>query len=359
MKRIFLKLIVFSCLVLSASCSPKTESTSKTDNTLLKNYKYGIILSSQQMGSKLQLYKKDGNLLDSINLKVSGVDENGSAYLNGPQYTNGKWYIGVASDAKSQDFILEIDPSTLDVKEIPANVGEHYQYTGYTVDQDFLYTFYSTPDKGAHIIKTRISDNEILNQTYINNTILHHLIPNDDDLILISDSDVMEKPGIYIRIVDKETMKVVNEFKSEDYSFVRDAVLENNKLYMVPFLDKNESISNKLLIFDLIKNNWNVVQLPFNNIRYLNVFNNKLYIIEQDTDSKSHSMAIMNLKNPEVEEIIEYDYVAREVIFEKDAMISSSDNKVYIYNLKTLDLMSEFDIKKSDDLMFGSLLVKP
>jgi hypothetical protein len=358
MMKIFLHLIVFSSLVLSVSCTPKNEVTSKNDSTKINNYKYVTILSSQQTDAKLQMYDKNGNLLDSKKLKVNGVDENGSAYLNGPQYTNGKWYLGVASDSKCQDFILELDPSTLDVKQFPANIGDQYQYTGYTVDKDILYTFYSTT-KGTHIVKSRISDSKILTQTNIENTILLHLIPKDNYLILISDSGVLEKPELHIRIIDKETLKIVKEFKKEDYSFVRDVVLDNNKIYMVPFLDKNEPIAKQLLIFDLIKERWDIVQLPFNNSRYLNIVNNKLYISEQNTATNSHSMAIMNLENREIEEIINYDYVAREVIFDKDAMITCSDNKVYVYNLKTLDLMDEFDIKNSDDLMFGSLLVKP
>ncbi len=94
--------VMFAGFVLAGGCDQKSARAS------VEKYKYAVILSMQQGGSLLQLYDADGNFLDNKRLKASGVDENGSAYLNGPQYENGKWYIGVASDAKSQDFVLEL-----------------------------------------------------------------------------------------------------------------------------------------------------------------------------------------------------------------------------------------------------------
>jgi len=70
-------------------------------------------------------------------------------------------------------------------------------------------------------------------------------------------------------------------------------------------------------------------------------------------------MAIMNLKTNEIEDTVTFDYKAREVLFDKDTMVSGSDEKVYIYDLKTLKLKKEFAIKNADDWMFGSLLVRP
>lgn len=345
--------VMFAGFVLAGGCDQKSARAP------VEKYKYAVILSMKQGGSLLQLYDADGNFLDSKRLKASGVDENGSAYLNGPQYENGKWYIGVASDAKSQDFVLELDPETLNVKDVPANVGNRYQYTGYAVDGDRLYAFYSTPDRGAHIIKSSLSSGKMAKQTEIRHNILYHIIPNHGSLIFLSDSDDPQDPGMYLRIVDGDSLKIEKEFKNPDYLFPRDVLLIHDKLYMVPLLDASERETNQLLIFDLKNENWETVRLPFQNARYLRSADHKLYIFEENTDADHHTMAIMNLKTNEIEDTVTFDYEAKEVLIDKDTMVSGSDGKVYIYDLKTLKLKKAFAIKNADDWMFGSLLVRP
>lgn len=349
-KQLFFGFLVISLLAV-AGC------TKKIDDKSADKYKYAVILSEQLRNGVLQLYDADGNYLESKKLEASGIDENGSAYLNGPQFLNEKWYIGVSSDYKMQDFILELDPKTLETKEIPANIGEQYQYTGFAVEEDYLYTFYSTPVKGSHIIKSKLSNGEKVDEIYIENSILLHIIPNNNNLILISDNS--SSPEMHIRIANKDTLEVEKEYKNTDYLFVSDVQLIDDKLYMSPQLDESDSLVDQLLIFDIKNENWATVQLPFNNVRYLKPFDNKLYIVEQDLESNKHSIAILDLKTQEVENTIRFNHIAREVIISNNSLISSSSDKVYEYDLKTLKLKNEFKIDEANKRMFGSLLTKP
>ncbi|MFB1051876.1 hypothetical protein [Paraliobacillus sp. JSM ZJ581] len=354
MKNNYIRSFIITCLVFLVSCS------SQIDQNTLDKYKYGVILSEQRGKSELQLYTEDGDLVDTKKIAASGVDENGSAYLNGPQFENENWYIGVASDSKSQDFIIKIDPETLTVDKVPANVGDQYLYTGYTVDEDNLYTFYSTPGKGTHIIKSRMSNNEVLKEKYIKNSLLLHVIPKDDKVILVSDD--LTESGMYIRIANEDTLEIEKEFKIADYLFTTDIFIKENNLYMLPAVDSEDTLINQLLVFNIRNGKWQTVELPFKNARYLRAVDDHFYIIEQpepDIDPDRHTIAKLDIETLAIEDTFTFDFASREVIFEGDRMISSSDDKIYIYNTDDFELINEIEISNPKDMMFGSLLVKP
>ncbi|MDP1418099.1 hypothetical protein Q8G35_06720 [Peribacillus simplex] len=351
MKKIMCLICTMIGLLLTASCSSQASDTS------IENYKYGVILSNQQLNGKLQLYDEEGKFLGSKKLKASGIDENGASALTGPYYVNGKWYIGACSDLKAQDFILEIDSETLEVKKIPSNIGEMYSYTGFLIQKNRLYTFYSAPGESP-IIKSSLSDHKKIKQIVIeDDSVLLHLIPYGEKLVLISDK--AGKQGMKIRILDDDTFNIEKEYRIEDYSVSYDAVLKGDKLYMIPNSDENDSSTDKVIVNDLLNGSKELLELPFNDPRYLKEVDNKLYIVEQDLESDHHSIAIMGMDDHQIEDVVTFKHTIRDVVIDKDTMVLSSDDKVYVYNINNFELIKSFDIKTDDHLMFGSLLVKP
>ena len=349
MKKILGVLLITFLLV---GCSIKSNKVNLND-------KYGVIFSNQYGDGKMYLYNNEGKLLGTEKIPGSAVDENGSSYLNGPQFSSGKWYLGCSSATKMQDFLLTVDKESLYINKVPANVGTTYGYTGYQVNNDDLYTFYSTPDRGAVIIKSSISTGKKLGETSVGNSILMHVVPYKDDVILISDSIGGANTGMAVRIMDSKTLTVKSEYFNEDNYFINDVYVNGNKLYMVPFLEKGDRPTNKLLIYDIEGKSLESIDLPFTDSRYIRVKNDLMYITQQKIDSNKSSMVVLNMKNKTVGNTVNFDYVPREVVIDNDTLVTATENNIYIYDLETLKLIKSINVENIDsDLMFGAFICR-
>ena len=60
--------------------------------------------------------------------------------------------------------------------------------------------------------------------------------------------------------VEKDVLQI-----KRDFLFVKDVKLLDNKLYMIPHLNGNDELSNKMIVFDLLNKSMESIDLPFNN----------------------------------------------------------------------------------------------
>jgi hypothetical protein len=330
--------------------------TMKTSD--IENYKYGIILSNQQYSGVIQLYDKNGNYLGNKKIKASGIDENGSASLNSPQYFKGKWYIGVSSSLKRQGILLEIDSSNLSIKEIPSNTDKMYEYTGFLIGETNYYTFYSPVGVKAPIIKSDLSTYKKVSERLFDSDFMPlQMIPYKDRFVLVSDK--VSYIEISIKLLNCRTLKVEEEYNIRDFSFSQESLVIKDKLYLVPFSGINDSKNNKLIVFDLHSGKWESVNLPFSDLRFLRERDGKLYIANLDLDLNPSSITIVDLDTMAIERTKNFDYPIRDISIDNNNLVTSSDDSVYLYDLHTLKQIKSFEIKTDKNLMFGSLLVRP
>lgn len=347
-KRLVIQLFIFLIFNSSVliSCSIKKDTPD--------DYKFGIVYTSLANDeTTVATYDANGNNIYDKNIDVGGITL--ASFLKfGISNNNNIYYACPISGNKAQSYILQIDKNNLEFKKITSE--DYITPTFFCVDNDFAYLGSSTIDT-TYISKTHLSNDNVVESTEFEGQGVFSIEDKDKLYVISIIHSEEEESSSYgkVYILNKSDLSVSNIITLPSVSFVTDAKIINNDMYILINRDGKDNLSNKLVKLDLNNKSVNTVELPFNNLFKLLNNNNYIYIIESSyhQDETSNKVARINLSDMKIDTFnTENQHISSYI--NENKYISSDGKYIYLYNLDNFNLINKFPIKEIKDQNFVS-----
>ncbi|GAA0697012.1 hypothetical protein GCM10008904_01300 [Paraclostridium ghonii] len=334
---------IFSLLIFTG-CSDSKVSKSE--------YKYGVIYSSIDSNkSKLYTYDNDGKYVSNKDIDAGGITL--SSFMKFGVNVGDYIYYGCPiSENKGNNYILQLNTNTLEDKKIKS---DKITPTHFSVNDKYAYSGLSTLTT-TYLSKTDLNKNEVLNSTEIQG---QGIFMTQDDKNLYAITIIHDlNPHGKVYILDKDNFKVSKTIDLPDLTFIIDAKIIDNNMYILPNRDGKDNLSNKLIKLNLNDFSINTIDLPFDNLFKLHSDDNNLYVVEASYNGyeTKNRIAKINLQNMKIDVFNSKNNNQTSYIV-KDEFISSDGEKIYIYDTKNFKLIKEFKLDKVKDQKFVSFYI--
>ncbi|WP_226681971.1 hypothetical protein [Sutcliffiella horikoshii] len=336
--KFFFSISLLFVFILLQGCSQK-------ETVSMEKYVYGAVYTDMFNKSEVHLYDKDGKYLDKQSTPFKGITM-GAFMENSINLNNKVYYTNPLSDNDTNDYILELDTKSMEIKKI-AN-GKIVAPTVWTVDEEFAYMA-GGPLEQSDITKTKISSGDQIAHKEIEGQAIHMLEgSNVLYLLTIIHSDPNEIHGM-INILNKEDLSVEGTVKIDNLMFSSSMKLQDNNLYLLKTSDGMDNTSNELIKVNVQEGIVENITLPINNLNDIHIHENTIYITQGNIrrEPSEKKIAKYSLDSGEIE-VFTTEIENSVSYIHEDKFITSDGNKVQIYNLKDFQKEKDFQWEKSD-----------
>lgn len=344
-KLLLLLFSIFSLLIFTG-CSNSQISKSE--------YRYGVIYSSiYNKKSKLYTYDDDGKYVSNKDINAGGITL-ASFMKFGVNVGDYVYYACPISENKGNNYILQLNTNTLEDKKIKST--DKITPTHFSVNDKYAYSGHSTLTT-TYISKTDLDKNKVLDSTEIQGQGIFMMEDGKNLYAITIMHDLNPHGKVYI--LDKNNFEISKTIDLPDLSFITDAKIINNNMYILPNRDGKDNLSNKLIKLNLNDFSVNTIDLPFDNLFKLHYDDNHLYVVEASYNGyeTKNRIAKINLQNMNIDVFNSKNNNQTSYIV-KDEFISSDGDKIYIYDTKNFKLIKEFELDKVKNQKFVSFYIK-
>ncbi|KPB05716.1 hypothetical protein [Bacillus sp. CHD6a] len=336
--KFFFSISLLFLLIIMQGCSQK-------ETVSLEEYTYGAVYTDMFNKSEVHLYDKDGKFLNKQSTPYKGITM-GAFMENSITLNNKVYYTNPLSDNDTNDFILELDKKSMEVKKV-AN-GKKVAPTVWTVDEEFAYMA-GGPLEQSDITKTNISSGDPIAHKEIEGQAIHML--DDSDvlyLLTIIHSDPNDIHGI-INVLSKEDLSVEDTVKIDNLMFSSGMKLLDNNLYLLKTSDGMDNSSSELIKVNVQDSTVENITLPINNLNDIHIHEKTIYITQGNIrrEPSEKKIAKYSLDSNEIE-IFSTEIENSVSYIHENKFITSDGNQVQIYTLKDFQKEEDFQWKKSD-----------
>lgn len=344
-KTISMLLIPLLSSILFLGCSNK--------NIASEDYDIGVVYTSNtKKSSTIQTFNESGEFAGKGKLKVGGI--NLANFYKKPIKCNDKiYYTMPVLGNKSQDFMIEINQNDLSYKKIN-NVNKQ-GITSFSVNERDAYLSISDLTS-TNLTKVDLSNTNKTTQAVIEGSCKLTIL-NGKNLYLFNN---IEDSKIRIYEVNIDDLSILNYTDIEDATFITDAVISNNTMYLLINRDGEDELSDRMVALNLESKKFEEIILPFKNLSDIYIQDKYLYVIEQDylgIEETKNRVAKININTHEIQEFkTSNKHVATDLINNK--LYSTDGNKVYIYNTNNLELIRSFNLPEQKNEFVVSIFAK-
>ncbi|WP_017415426.1 hypothetical protein [Clostridium tunisiense] len=344
--RILIILLCIFSLLLFTGCSSFKNSDAE--------YKYGVIFSaSNNSKSTVYTYDNTGKYVSSKSIDAGGITM-ASFMKFGESTGDYVYYACPISENKPNKYLLQLNTNNLESKKIKST--DNITPTHFSIDDKFAYSG-SSSITTTYISKTDLYENSILNSTEIEGQGIF-MLEDTKNLYVIG---IIHNTKTYgkIHVLDKTNFKISSTVDLPNLSFITDAKIINNNMYILSNRDGNDNLTNQIIELNLNNFSTKIVELPFNNLFNLHYYDNYMYVVEHSyhNDKTNNRIAKINLNTMEVN-VFSSKNDNKTSYINENRFISSDGEKIYIYDTKNFSLINQFDIKKAKDQFFVSFYIK-